>query len=160
MLSKFIVTIIKLFFISPPSNNNFEGNMANVNTSLTTINNNLNTANTNINNVKSTVGTVNTNVSSILNNVASILNKINAGTSVIKSIQRGTVSMSSGSATATKTISSVNINKSIILFDSCRTNEYDDSVYHADFVNSTTIQFYKASAYASVSVGYTVIEFI
>lgn len=134
--------------------------MANVSANLTTLSNNLNTANTNINNVKATVGTVNTNVSSILSNVSNILSKINAGTSVIKSIQRGTVSMSSGSVTATKTISSVNINKSIILFNSCRTNDYDYSAYHADFVNSTTIQFYKVGQFTTVFVGYTVIEFM
>ena len=144
-------------------NKNIEGNMANVNTGLITINNNLNTANTNINNVKSTVDTVNTNVSGILN-------KINAGTSVIKSIQRGTVDIPYKSTNVTANINNVNVNKTIVLFDSVCNYNYLSDLY-GDYrafryeLSSTTVRFFRRNYYdqngnASTTVSYTIIEFI
>ena len=127
--------------------------MTNVNSNLTTISNNLNTANTNINNVKSTVGTVNTNISSILN-------KINVGTSVIRSIQRGEIDWAETGTIKTITIKAVNVNKSFILI---LAHENSTALpHHAYFTSSTQLTFKRGYGGTSsrYTFGWRVIEFV
>lgn len=82
----------------------------------------------------------------------------------IKSIQRGTVSVSTaaGSGTGTATITSVNTSKSVVSFLGFTPGSGFSGVYYGrvELTNATTVTATATgSASATVSVGYEVVEF-
>lgn len=120
-----------------------------------TINTNVNTANTNINTVKTNTGVNNTasstgslsqKLSYLINKVEALESSSSSSSSVVKSVQRGVISFSR--ATATATINAVNVNKAIVVFggSSYRGNyggsdPYDSGYWDArlTLTNSTTV---------------------
>lgn len=85
----------------------------------------------------------------------------------IKSIQRGTISvtLTSGVGSATATITSVNTSKSTIeLLGASQSSNpsygtYTDSRARVELTNSTTVTAFAAGANSPVVVGYQVVEF-
>lgn len=87
-----------------------------------TINTNVNTANTNINAVKtntavnntaSSTGSLSQKLSYIMDQLEALQSSSSSSSSVVKSVQRGSLSFSK--ATATATISAVDVNKAIVV---------------------------------------------
>lgn len=87
-----------------------------------TINTNVNTANTNINAVKtntavnntaSSTGSLSQKLSYIMDQLEALQSSSSSSSSVVKSVQRGSLSFSSKTATAT--ISAVDVNKAIVV---------------------------------------------
>jgi hypothetical protein len=87
-----------------------------------------------------------------------------AGSSVIKSIQRGTISITGGAAyqTATATISSVSTAKSVLNFLGVTSVDNEvRAISRIDLTNSTTVTAtrYFGNTFSSTIVSYEVIEF-
>ena len=90
------------------------------------------------------------------------------GSSVIKSIQRGVITVTAGSSnrTGTATINAVNVNKAMLLFLGCTNDgeaeQNDDFKYaHVKLTNSTTVTAERISGHSRITVyvSYEVIEF-
>ena len=101
-----------------------------------TINTNVNTANTNINAVKtntavnntaSSTGSLSQKLSYLINKVEALESSSSSSSSVVKSVQRGVISFSK--ATATATISAVDVNKAIVVHGG---SSYNDNYNYVD----------------------------
>lgn len=105
---------------------------------------------------------------------AGYLDKLNSGVTVnslsdkiIKSVQRGTIAISEGKKEATITISSVDINKAIVVFcGSALTTFSGNTDYYApaslvrlELTSATQIKATRHSGYGAVTASYQVIEF-
>ena len=81
----------------------------------------------------------------------------------IKSIQRGTITVttSAGLATGTATITSVSTSKSMIILLGTRftANDYGNVNCRLELTNSTTVTAYVNAAGAALEIGYQVVEF-
>lgn len=140
-----------------------------------TINTNVNTANTNINTVKTNTGVNNTasstgslsqKLSYLINKVEALESSSSSSSSVVKSVQRGVISFSS--TTATATINAVNVNKAIVVFGGSSWYAYGGTAGNSGYwdarltlTNSTTVTAtvgYYSSGYTGPTA-WQVIEF-
>lgn len=112
---------------------------------------------------QSTVGSISSVLGTVNSNVANILNKVNSGTSVIRSIQRGETKVAGNSSTVTISISNVNPDKTIVLFNSICTSSYSKVIVYAYTLTANSVTFIVNGQMGSdyhTKVGYTVIEFV
>ncbi len=84
-------------------------------------------------------------------------------TGIIKSLNRGTISLSSGNTSNTATVTAVNINKSLLNFqyfstDNSTVNQ-DDNASACILTNSTTITASRIASTGNVVVAYELVEF-
>lgn len=143
--------------------------LAQVSSDIAVINTNVNTANTNINTVKTNTGVNNTasstgslsqKLSYLINKVEALESSSSSSSSVVKSVQRGVISFSR--ATATATINAVDVNKAIVVcggssYGVTNGSNYYDAGYSGywdarlTLTNSTTV----TATVAYYSSGYT-----
>jgi hypothetical protein len=77
--------------------------------------------------------------------------------SVIKSIQKGTITQSGTSTTAT--ITSVDTAKSVVLFGGSSNSSYSVNLNYVELTNATTVTAKRAATGDGAIVGYTVLEY-
>lgn len=81
----------------------------------------------------------------------------NVTTSVIKSIQRGTISLSSGASSATATLTAVDPAKTLLIFLGASGS---DTAVRIALTDATTVTAYHATGgMTTTTVGYEAIEF-
>lgn len=83
---------------------------------------------------------------------------------VIKSVQRGTITIGAGSGSATAAISAVTLANSSLVwlgndYDGGATTNYDDANTYVDLTSTTQVTAYRASVAAQDVVSFEVIEF-
>jgi hypothetical protein len=81
------------------------------------------------------------------------------GGSVVKTVQRGSLSIMGTNSSSTATVTAVDTSKTILLISTSGGSEFSNTLVRAQVTNSTTLTFRRAGGGANISVEWQLIEY-